>query len=91
MRVAPDPLPPRPPAEIRAAAEHNITVSLTPAETLGIFAELDRVHAELESRGAAIERVRELCESRRAATTEGGRTDVDMVWPNEILDALDGE
>jgi predicted deacylase len=38
-------LPPRPPAEIRAAAEHNIQVSLTPAETLGIFAELDRLRA----------------------------------------------
>lgn len=43
---------------------------------------------ELELMRTAIERVRELCESRRAVTSDGGRTDIDTVWPSEILDAL---
>jgi hypothetical protein len=47
--------------------------------------------AELDSRGVAIERVRELCNEQRVEAQGGGLTDADMLWPSEVLDALDGQ
>jgi hypothetical protein len=42
--------------------------------------------ADLE---AQIERVRDLCAERMAEAEDGSQTDVDTIWPSEILAALD--
>lgn len=39
---------------------------------------------------AAISRLQELAESRMALTENGTRTDVDTIWPSEILEIIDG-
>lgn len=45
--------------------------------------------AEIAHLRAQVTAVRALCEDHRAESVTGGRTDIDSLWPSEVLAALD--
>lgn len=47
--------------------------------------------AEYDARGAAIERVRDLCAEQQVEAQGGGLTYVDTLYPGHVIEALDGE
>lgn len=61
----------------------------------GIGAQNAMVRVEMDGRyiaglQAAVERVRALCASRMTEGADGAATDVDSLWPSEVLAALNG-
>jgi hypothetical protein len=49
------------------------------------------VITETEVLKAQIQRVRDLCAERMAEAEDGSQTDIDTIWPSEILAILDEE
>lgn len=50
----------------------------------------ERLIAHCVAMDEALARVRELCELLRGEAVDGGVTDIDTLWPSDVLDAIAG-
>lgn len=86
----------------RVRAERDYLRSLWPTNGLGEDTNVrqlianhrawtQQAQAESARRGAAIERVRALCADYMAEAEGGGYTNVDSLWPTDVLAILDEE
>ncbi|HXJ63890.1 MAG TPA: hypothetical protein VNN79_09060 [Actinomycetota bacterium] len=54
----------------------------------GVLGAVETVAAALADADARVGRVVALCEDKRAESVDGGRADVDTLWPSDVLAAL---
>lgn len=82
-------------ARIAAAVDHGLWFaeadpdSVKPETVNAVLAVVQPVADERDRLAAAIEQIRELCADNQVEAVDGGMTDVNTMWPSEILAILD--